>query len=86
MELTPSQVKALDLNRNFILTAGAGSGKTTVLIKRFIHILLTYPNLNISNILAITFTDKAASEMRDRIFTEIITRFDKIKSDQPANI
>ncbi len=82
MDLTKHQLKALDLNRNIIVTAGAGSGKTTILAQKYLHILLHDPHLNVRNILAITFTEKAASEIKDRIFTEINNRFYEHRSFQ----
>ena len=75
MNLTENQLKALDFQRNIALIAGAGSGKTTVLVQRYLHILLQNPHLPVAGILAITFTEKAAAEMKERIFREIEQRF-----------
>ncbi|HYN26426.1 MAG TPA: UvrD-helicase domain-containing protein, partial [Pyrinomonadaceae bacterium] len=48
------------------MTAGPGSGKTTVLVERYLHILRER-NLSIDQIVAITFTNRAANEMRERL-------------------
>ncbi|KAA0206568.1 PD-(D/E)XK nuclease family protein [Candidatus Uhrbacteria bacterium] len=49
-----------------LIVAGAGTGKTTVLTKRYAH-LLAQDDLKTENILALTFTEKAAGEMEDRV-------------------
>lgn len=71
--LTSEQSKALNLDRHISLTANAGSGKTFVLSKRFIEIALL-PNVLLQNICAITFTEKAASELYKKISVEIDKR------------
>jgi ATP-dependent helicase/nuclease subunit A len=74
-QFTDQQKKALDLQRNLIVTAGAGSGKTTILVERYFQILLTHPDISVHNILAFTFTEKAASEMKQRIVELIYRHF-----------
>lgn len=54
------------LDTNIMLEAGAGTGKTTVMVERIYQLLAT-GTTTIDRIAAITFTDKAASELRDRI-------------------
>lgn len=65
--LNPEQLTAVTLPpQSALILAGAGSGKTRVLITR-IAWLLTNKYSNINNILAVTFTNKAANEMKQRL-------------------
>lgn len=53
-------------DKPLIITAGAGTGKTTTLTDRFVHIYLKH-NLKPDGILLLTFTNKAANEMKERV-------------------
>jgi ATP-dependent helicase/nuclease subunit A len=64
---TPEQQRAIDRRTgDLLLDAGAGSGKTSVLVERFVKGVLE-DGVEVSAMLTITFTEKAAAELRDRI-------------------
>src|SRR5579885_849917 len=68
--LTEQQRQAvMSVDENVLVSAGAGSGKTHVLVERYIQILRSDPSLTIDGIIAVTFTRKAAGEMRTRLKT-----------------
>lgn len=55
-------------DRNVVVVAGAGTGKTTLLVNRLVHLLIKNPDpVPITQIVALTFTNKAATEMRVRL-------------------
>jgi len=74
--LTLQQFCALDYNRNMVITSGPGAGKTKILSHRFCFILLTDDSVSIPHILTLTFTEKAAEEMKGRIY-EMLVRLER---------
>ncbi|HET6646646.1 MAG TPA: UvrD-helicase domain-containing protein [Pyrinomonadaceae bacterium] len=69
--LEPEQAAAAyEIGKHISVTAGPGAGKTTVLVERYLHILRER-NLSIDQIVAITFTNRAANEMRERLRSQL---------------
>ena len=62
------QKTAINAINNSVVSAGAGSGKTTVLSERFLHLIQKENGCNVDEILTLTFTKKATVEMSDRIY------------------
>ncbi|MBI4811516.1 MAG: UvrD-helicase domain-containing protein, partial [Ignavibacteriales bacterium] len=87
--LTKNQLRALDFKHHLSVTANAGAGKTTVLVKRFINILLN-TDAKVNELVAITFTEKAASELRKKIADSIDERVlhaaDTVERERCENI
>ena len=70
-QLNDMQKEAVLYNEGpLLIIAGAGAGKTKTLTTK-IAFLIEEKNVNPENILAITFTNKAAKEMKDRLYTQI---------------
>ncbi|NDJ76332.1 MAG: UvrD-helicase domain-containing protein, partial [Chloroflexi bacterium] len=83
MQFTSEQRDAIFTHdRNLIVTAGAGSGKTRVLVERFLALLDRHPDWALPSVVAITFTEKAAREMRDRVRRAIEARITRAVQDR----
>ena len=75
MKLTNEQTKVVNTrNKNILVSAAAGSGKTRVLVLRILSEITDENNpIDVDRILVVTFTNAAAAEMRERIRKEIDT-------------
>lgn len=67
MQLNKSQQEAVETTEGYVrVIAGAGSGKTKLLVSRYAYIVQNY-GIDTANIMCVTFTNKAAAEMKKRI-------------------
>ena len=74
--LTAEQQEAIsEIDRNLQIIACAGSGKTEVITRRIANILQNKPDVKPENIVAFTFTEKAAASMKNRIVKALGTDF-----------
>jgi len=77
------RLAAHTLDRHVSVTAGPGSGKTTVLIERYLEILRTQ-DISLDQLVAITFTNRAANEMRERLRHELDTLLNQASPSERA--
>ncbi len=79
---TTEQMQAIKLKgANILVSAAAGSGKTSVLVERIVNKIIN-DGVDIDKILVVTFTNAAASEMRQRLMDEIYKKIDENPNDQ----
>lgn len=82
--LTDQQAHAAySIDKNMLVSAGAGSGKTHVLVERYVEILKQNSELGLNNLIAVTFTRKAAAEMKSRLKLKFkkLAEFEKENGD-----
>lgn len=82
--LTQSQERALNTAHHLSVTANAGSGKTLVLVERYIDILVS-GKARVKEVVAITFTEKAAGELKRKIADGIRKRIETSSDRQTKN-
>ena len=79
---TTEQMQAIKLKgANILVSAAAGSGKTSVLVERIVNKIIN-DGVDIDKILVVTFTNAAASEMRQRLMDAIYAKIDEKPNDQ----
>ena len=68
------KVEHAPVDGNLIITAGAGTGKTTVMIQRIMYLLAMVPGISLKDIVMITFTRESSQEMKHRLKQELVLR------------
>ena len=82
MVWTSEQKQAIELrDESLLVAAGAGSGKTAVLVERIVELICGGNGCDIDSLLVVTFTKAAATEMRERIAARITERLNEAPSD-----
>lgn len=74
-----------DKNKNQLVSAGAGSGKTTIMIEKITNLILK-ENVNVDNLLVVTFTVLAAQEMKDRLIKKLKEQITLSNEDEKQKI
>ena len=83
-----SQLKAIgdeNLGKNILVSAGAGAGKTTVMVER-IRRMISEKEIPIRSILVVTFTNDAAAEMKSRLRDKLYEELQTMETDTPKAI
>ena len=84
-KLNSEQRSVVFADKNCVVSAGAGSGKTTVLSYRFLRLVMDN-EISADRILTLTFTRKAALEMKERITNRLLLNRDSIKGELIKNL
>ncbi len=71
VEYTPDQKRAIEAKGKVIVSASAGSGKTAVMIEKIIRLIRS--GVHVNEILAVTFTKKAAAQMKEKLSRALIS-------------
>lgn len=83
---TNDQQNAIDAPvSNLLVTAAAGSGKTAVMAERIVKRILSGDGVDVDKLLVVTFTNAAASEIKERIHLKILEQLDKNRNSALLN-
>ena len=84
---TKEQRQVIDLrDRNILVSAAAGSGKTAVLVERIISMLTSDDDpVDVDRLLIVTFTEAAAAEMKERIRGAIEKKVEECPDNEPIS-
>ena len=74
MKLTQEQTAAIEAKGKVIVSASAGSGKTFVMIQKLVDAVAA--GCDLTDVLAVTFTKKAAAQMKEKLRSAIISRLE----------
>ncbi len=78
--LTDEQIGAIETSGRVIVSASAGSGKTFVMIERLISLIIS--GTDIRNVLCVTFTNKAAAQMREKLRTALLKKIAQASGEE----
>jgi len=84
MNATNEQIKAINQSGKVIVSASAGSGKTFVMIQKLVKAIEDGADLD--SVLAVTFTKKAAAQMKEKLRRELISRLNTDDAEKRENI
>ena len=69
------RVEHAGIDSNIVVKASAGTGKTTVMVDRILYLMHMVPDLNMSEIFMITFTNEATNQMNDRLQEILLKKY-----------
>lgn len=84
VQFTEEQQAAISRRGRVIVSASAGSGKTAVMIERLVSLILN--GVSVSEVLAVTFTNKAAAQMREKLRAAILQRITQSRGEEKARL
>lgn len=87
LNFTADQLKALDTdkNSNILVSASAGTGKTTVMVTRIVKLILT-KQIPLQSVIVVTFTKLAAAQMKEKLFNMLTETNDEFAFTQREKI